>query len=103
MNLPEMLRAARDLQSAMNESGENAPAPCTEDTGAGACIAKEEDRPLTRQEKAKGWARRPWSAYDPARLCDACAAYWFAGMVCVSLESIQRRQAIVEAEKARRK
>ncbi len=51
--------------------------PCTERALRGcSCIAAEKSRPLTRAERARGWARRPVSAYSPEKLCDGCGAYW---------------------------
>src|SRR5215831_5951121 len=56
---------------------------CTDCGGKGkvygdSCIMKEEYRPLTASEKARGWERRPFWAYDTARLCSACLAYYYA-------------------------
>lgn len=55
--------------------------PCTEQKrGTESCVVAEDSRPLTREEKGKGWARRPFNAYDHRRMCNGCAAYWFASM-----------------------
>lgn len=43
---------------------------------ADSCITREENRKLTKEEKAKDWCRRPFFAYDPANMCDSCAAYF---------------------------
>jgi hypothetical protein len=42
------------------------------------CITKEEERSLDSGEKFLGWSKRPFSAYNPAKLCRGCCAYWHA-------------------------
>jgi hypothetical protein len=65
---------------------------CTQHKGS-SCIREEEGRPLRRSETDKGWVRRPYSAYDPERMCHECAACWHANMarVCL-LDAIRRIQ-----------
>lgn len=64
------------------------------------CIQKEENRPLTKAEKAHGATRRGFSAYDHRRMCDSCASYWFAEMAAQTLHQMycwaQRDQAKAE-------
>lgn len=50
------------------------------------CMTLEEFRPLTRKERADGWDRRPFSAYDPERMCGECRAYWHAEMAAQTLD-----------------
>lgn len=68
--------------------------PCLRPKNAMACIGHEEIRPLTRTEKEKGWARRPFYGYDPANMCDACAAYWHASMCQICLLDVAKREAL---------
>lgn len=62
------------------------------------CVQREEERPLTRAERARGWARRPFGGYDAASMCSACAAYWHASMARISLLDVIRFRAVVETE-----
>lgn len=66
------------------------------------CLRAEEVRPLTAQERGWGWARRPFSAYDPARLCRGCAAYWHAEMAAQLLHEAHCWAIRIGAEEARR-
>jgi hypothetical protein len=78
-------------------------APCTEQkNGNQSCVTAEETRPLDREEKKKGWARRPFNAYDHRRMCNGCAAYWFATMASNVLHDMVCLNARVEAEKKAR-
>ena len=47
---------------------------CNQQTPADgrSCLTREEERPLTRAEKAKGWVHRPFFAYDENKLCNGC-------------------------------
>lgn len=49
------------------------------------CVQAEEERPLTAAEKKRDWYKRPFYGYDAARMCDSCAAYWFAEMAAQTL------------------
>ena len=63
--------------------------PVTDDAGERkSCLMKEEERPLTRAEKDKGWARRPFYAYHEAHLCNGCLAYWHAERVAQLLHEM---------------
>lgn len=74
-------------------------APCrAADAG---CVRREEVRPLTTTERKQGWARRPFYAYEPCNMCDACAAYWHASMARICLLDLQRRKAIAAGEARR--
>lgn len=77
--------------------------PCT---GSGmprtSCVQREEERALTRQERERGWERRPFLAYDPLRMCAACAAYWHASMCRIALLDVIRFRAVAEAEAKRK-
>lgn len=82
---------------------------CLDCTGTGkvyppSCIQKEEDRPLTKAEKTNGWARRPFFAYDPARMCNACLSYYYAERAAQMLHQMhcldERAKAIAKSEKA---
>jgi hypothetical protein len=49
------------------------------------CIMLEDKRSLTKHERSLGWARRPFSAYDPDRMCCSCVAYWHAELAAQEL------------------
>jgi hypothetical protein len=97
MTLEEMIAAARELVSAANHN--NGDLACVQQGIGDACTMQEEERPLTRAEKAKGWARRPFYAYDHDRMCSACRAYWYLSMAELSLSDIHRFRERVTAEK----
>ncbi len=60
--------------------------PCSDVVNDKRCFDREEHRPLTRAEKDKGWARRPFSAYDPDKMCRGCAAYFHAECAALRLD-----------------
>ncbi len=60
--------------------------PCRNVVSDKRCFDREETRPLTRAEKGKGWARRPFSAYDPDTMCRGCAAYFHAECCALRLD-----------------
>jgi len=68
--------------------------PCLRPKNGELCILLEETRKLTLAERGKGWARRPFYGYDPANMCDACAAYWHASMCQICLTDVARREAL---------
>jgi hypothetical protein len=68
--------------------------PCLRPKSGESCVLQEENRKLTFAERKKGWARRPFYAYDPAQMCDACAAYWHASMCQICLCDVARREAL---------
>lgn len=76
--------------------------PCSNVVDNLACAAREDSRPLTRAEKAKGWAARPFAAYDPERMCNSCRAYWFASMTSNALRDVLHWQRVREAEQERK-
>ena len=86
-DLFQLSSAAHELASDLL-STEAAPCSC-ESSAVSSCITNEETRPLTRSEKSKGWARRPFSAYDPSKMCLACAAYWHASMCSNALHDMK--------------
>ncbi len=54
------------------------------------CIQLEDKRPLTKEEKAKGWERRPYYGYDPEKMCAVCAAGWYVELAAQRLETAKR-------------
>lgn len=92
--LKEMAKDARNLASTLFAT--NA-IPCTQPT---LCLQGEEDRPLTKEEKGRGWARRPFWAYSPSRMCDACAAYWHAERAAQILHDLDCLHRRMEARQA---
>ena len=62
------------------------------------CLGAEDSRPLTRREKASGWVRRPFYAFDADGMCPGCAAYWHAERAAQILEqrdaTLTRREAM---------
>jgi hypothetical protein len=103
MTLEEMIDMARQLCSAtVRDDGE---LPCLNKRrlSTKSCTAEEEDRPLTRAEKAKGWARRPFFAYDTEAMCSHCRAYWYLSMAEIALRDAHVfNQRIAAAERADR-
>lgn len=76
MDLETTAATARQLA---NELFRNETIPCSSFDACGkSCLMIEEERPLTSQERAKGWARRPFYAYDDNKLCNGCCSYWHA-------------------------
>lgn len=49
------------------------------------CISAEANRPLTPEEQARGMVSRPYSDYDPGRMCLPCVAFWFASQAAQAL------------------
>jgi len=94
------LKALEEQANALAMALNKLDAPCTEvarsraDTGTASCLAAEEYRPLDRAERAKGWSCRPYWAYQPARMCDTCAARWHANMARLALLDAIRRDQI---------
>jgi hypothetical protein len=68
--------------------------PCLRPKSGESCVLQEEQRKLTFAERRKGWARRPFYAYDHGQLCDACAAYWHASMCQICLLDVAKREAL---------
>jgi hypothetical protein len=103
-NLEALAKDARDLANDLfRQCGEEAILDCGTPAGTPTCLQREEARPLTREEKKLGWARRPFSAYEPGRLCGGCAAYWYAEMCAQQLHRLHCLAARAEAqERARR-
>jgi hypothetical protein len=88
-NLETLAKDARALANDLfRQLGEEAILDCRTPAGTATCLQREEARPLTREEKRLGWARRPFSAYQPERLCGGCAAYWFAEMAAQQLHRL---------------
>lgn len=44
--------------------------------GSPTCLEREAARPLSTVEQLLGYVHRPWYAYQPDKLCAACAARW---------------------------
>lgn len=61
------------------------------------CVQAEDERPLTRQEKKEGWARRPFWAYAASKMCPNCAAYYFAERAAQMLHEHHCWQVRIEA------
>lgn len=65
------------------------------------CIQREGKRDLTKAEKRDGWTMRPFSAYDPQRMCYTCRAYWYACLTTQTLveaaASARRLEASMDA------
>jgi hypothetical protein len=101
MTLEELHATAKKLATALLEN--TGPIQCSGDKHSEgiSCSCAEERRPLTSEEKKRGWTRRPFYAYDATRMCDPCAAYWFATMCSNVLGDIKRREEIREAEATR--
>lgn len=59
------------------------------------CIQREDERPLTKKERDEGWTRRPFSTFDPDRMCLSCAAYWHAEMAGLAAK---RADAAIKAD-----
>lgn len=99
--LEEFARTSRELANALFSDDEVA---CSQQAGGQpSCVQKEEDRPLTKEEKRKDWARRPFFAYDPDRMCAGCRAYFFAEMAAQTLHEMRCWQVRIEAEAKRKK
>lgn len=65
------------------------------------CLRLEEERPLTREEREKGWSRRPYWAYDPQRMCRGCAACWHGNMAMLAMHDEVRLVQIAAREERR--
>jgi hypothetical protein len=74
-------------------------APCTKEQNNQSCVTTEELRPLTKEEKGRGWSRRPFYAYDHRRMCNGCAAYWFASMAALTVDDLVRSDALYGGDK----
>jgi hypothetical protein len=77
MTLQGLAKEACDLAGKLFYDGEGSELGCT-GGGSESCLMREEARPLTVQERKKGWARRPFFAYEENNLCGTCCAYWHA-------------------------
>ena len=97
-NLETLATTARQLA---NDLFGNDQAECSQPADKPSCIQLEEDRPLTREERAKGWERRPFCGYDHRRMCNACAVYWWAEMAAQVLHEMHCWQVRINAEKQR--
>lgn len=75
--------------------------PCRRLGESISCVSREEQRPLTRAEKARGWARRPFDAYHDENMCVACSAYWHASVAAIRLDDAARADEHEAAAKSR--
>lgn len=91
-----MSLAARELANKLFSSKE---AACTQNVR---CLEAEEDRPLTKEERRQGWARRPFWAYSSDRMCAGCQAYFHAERAAQLLHEMRCWQIRIEADTARR-
>jgi hypothetical protein len=98
-DLEALAKTAREIA---NECFRTEALPCANQRtdASPTCIQAEEDRPLTRAEKAKGWARRGFADYDTARMCRACEAYYHAERAAQLLHEARCWQVRIEAEAA---
>jgi hypothetical protein len=94
--LERLQKAARKLGSDLLSTEA---VPCTEEYGNQSCVTAEEERPLTKEEKGRGWSRRPFYAYDHRRMCNGCAAYWFASMAALTVDDLVRSDALYGDDK----
>lgn len=99
MKLQELSELARKLANELFNTDE---APCCRLTSKEpqSCLALEDIRPLTRQEKAQGWVRRPFWAYNPQKLCMGCQAYWHTERAAQQLQELLSWQAWTKARQA---
>jgi hypothetical protein len=100
MSEANLSERARELANELFKVAEGGPYECCQPPGT-SCLMKEEERPLTRQEKYNGWARRPFWAYDTQKLCNACRAYWCVEMAAQDLHRLECLRARAEALAAR--
>lgn len=87
MSLEELAKKARDLSNALFNNTGDMKCARTEH-GRPSCMQQEELRALTRDEIAKGWSRRPFSAYREENICNACLAYWHAERCAQTLDNM---------------
>lgn len=78
------------IVNTLGRAGPDAICPCHRDVS---CLRTEDERPLNYKERAMGWARRPFNAYDTDRLCLSCRAYWHLSM---AVQDLQRLLALVQ-------
>lgn len=107
-NLEQMAKDARELANELFSTEE---ARCVEqktsaDQSFVSCIQKENDRKLTGTEiEENGWARRPFYAYDPERMCSGCRAFYYTELAAQELHRMRcdqvRHEAVVKAQTAR--
>lgn len=99
-DLETLAKDARALANDLfRQRGEAAILDCATPAGTPTCLQREEERPLTRDEKKLGLGRRPFSAYEPGHLCGGCAAYWYAEMAAQQLHRLHCLAAREEAAK----
>lgn len=97
-DLANGLFAARDEVTCSEQRQQN-----PDGTWPPSCLQKEEDRPLTKTERQLGWARRPFNAYDPARMCNACVVYFYAEMSAQILHKMHCWSRRGDAEEERKR
>jgi hypothetical protein len=105
MNDPATLkRLSETARELANELFRRDVLDCTgpTDNGPVTCIRAEEDRPLTRAEKAKGWSHRGFASYDTSRMCRGCEAYYHAERAAQNLHEAYCWAVRIEADAARK-
>lgn len=95
--LLDVLRGQLTTARALADALLKAP-PCTNRNGGETCISRERRRPLTQIERRRGWAARPFYAYDQERLCVSCNAYFHATNTVRALEELVKREALAQVE-----
>lgn len=96
--LEEMTEAARILASVLFSTEH---VPCKRTDGE-SCLTREEKRPLTKAEKDKGWYARPFYAYDTAKMCTGCEAYYHAERAAELLHNAMCWKVKIDAEAKRK-
>lgn len=86
----ELESAASTARQLANELFSQEVAVCVNQQKDGdlSCIQQEGRRALTRPEKARGWARRPFPYYDADRLCRSCRAYFYAELAAQTVHEM---------------
>jgi len=70
---------------------------------AQSCLHVESERALNAHERHLGWVSRPFSAYDHARMCGPCRAYWFQAMAANAIADMEAWERYVEARTVRKR
>lgn len=94
LQLEQLMTQARWISEVL---GRNEPAQCSKGEPP-SCVEAEGERTLTRVERGRGWSMRPFSAYDPERMCGSCRAYWFASMTVNAISDLRVSALRIEAE-----